>query len=74
MATKTKETLEIVFNLIDGRTSIMSIPDPKSGLTAADIETLTNVIVDKQIFSVKGVLISGVKDFYLRLVNVTTLG
>lgn len=73
MATTSKETLEIVFNLIDGRTSIMSIPEPKPGLTKAEVQTLGELIINKEIFQVKGVLMSKVKDFYVRQVNVTTL-
>lgn len=73
MATTTKDTLEIVFTLIDGRTSIMSIPEPKAGLSKSEVEVLANLIVSKQIFQVKGVLMSKVKDFYLRQVNTTTL-
>ncbi|BBB91683.1 MAG TPA: DUF2922 domain-containing protein [Methylomusa anaerophila] len=49
------KTLELVFRNAAGKEVVLSLPDPKDGLTLAEARTVMNDIVSKNIFSVKGV-------------------
>jgi len=47
-------TLQLSFTNADGRTSSISVADPKAGLTAAEVQTAMQTIISKNIFSTSG--------------------
>ncbi|MDF2875431.1 MAG: hypothetical protein K0R22_2114 [Sporomusa sp.] len=48
------KTLEMVFRTNAGKEAILSVPDPKDGLTLAEAQVVMQDIVTKNIFSIKG--------------------
>lgn len=47
-------TLQLSFTNADGRTSSISVADPKAGLTAAEVQTAMQTIISKNVFSTSG--------------------
>jgi hypothetical protein len=55
------EVLELVFELADGKTLTLSVPNPKNGLTAVEINTAMQTIVTANIFAREGAGIAAKK-------------
>lgn len=53
-------TLQLVFTNTEGRTASLSIPDPKPGLTAVEVQTAMQAIIDKNIFTSTGGAFTGI--------------
>jgi len=53
-------TLVLTFRLQNGKTFRLSIPDPKSNLTAQEVENAMNLIIQKNIFSVSAPIVEKV--------------
>ncbi|AZT89276.1 DUF2922 domain-containing protein [Caldicellulosiruptor changbaiensis] len=53
-------TLVLTFRLQNGKTFRLSIPDPKSNLTAQEVENVMNLIIQKNIFSVSAPIVEKV--------------
>jgi len=50
----------LTFRLQNGKTFRLSIPDPKSNLTAQEVENAMNLIIQKNIFSVSAPIVEKV--------------
>ncbi len=48
MATK---TLALSFQTVGGRNLLVSVPDPKDDLTAAEVQAAMGIVVQKNVFS-----------------------
>lgn len=46
---KTTNTLEMGFGTVDGKTKYVSIPNPKTGVTASGVRTAMQYIVDNAV-------------------------
>jgi hypothetical protein len=51
----TTVTLELKFGTADGKTRSLSVKNPKSGLTAAELQSAMASIIGLNVFEVKGV-------------------
>ena len=60
------KTLKIVFDLKDAKTATYSLPDPKDGLTKAEVQTATEAMLAKEFVLSGGTLATGVKDAYIQ--------
>ena len=54
MATVSKKVLRMSFNTAMGGTMTLTLPEPKAGITALEIETVMDQIVAKDIFLTSG--------------------
>lgn len=68
-----KKTLEMVFRNAAGAEATISIGDPKDGLTLAEVQTVMQDIIAKNIFSTKGGDLSDVVEARIRVLDVTQL-
>lgn len=48
------KTLEMVFRNAEGKEVVLSLADPRDNLTKAEVDTVMQAIVAKNIFSTKG--------------------
>ncbi len=53
------ETLQMIFSNVEGRNTTISVSDPDPALTALDVETVMDSVVDKNIFNTSGGDIEG---------------
>lgn len=53
-------TLVLTFRLQNGKTFRISIPDPKSGLTASEVDNVMNLIIQKNIFATSSPIVEKV--------------
>ena len=60
------KTLKLVFKLTDTQTTTVSIVDPKTGLTKAEVETVMNDMIAKKALVVKGLHPKAIKAAYIR--------
>ena len=67
------KTLNMRVLLDNGRTTAMSIADPKNDLTRATVEPVMQTIVDKSALSVSEAFAVGIKSAVIREVNETKL-
>ena len=59
-------TLKTVLTLGDtGKTLTLSLPDPKDGLTRAEVDTAIGKAIDNDIIVVNGTAASGIKKAYI---------
>ena len=59
-------TLKTVLNLGDtGKTLTLSLPDPKDGLTRAEVDTAMAKAIDNDLISVNGNIASSIKKAYI---------
>lgn len=65
-------TLVLTFRLQNGKTFRLSIPEPKSNLTASEVDNVMNLIIQKNIFATSSPIVEKVS---ARIVdrNVNTL-
>ena len=67
------KTLEMTFKDSTGKNVMISIPNPKDGLTLAQVDTVMEDIIDKNIFvTTNGNLVDAV-EAKIRVVDVTVL-
>ena len=69
-----KETLLIEFQLENNKKTTISIPDPRTDVTKADVATAAEEIVNKQAILSAGVPVVAFKRAYIRAVQETELG
>ena len=60
------KTLKIVFHLKDQKTSMLSIADPKDGLTKAEVQAAADEIIAKDFILAGGSAATSVKEFYIQ--------
>ena len=70
MATTTKKVLRMTFNNAMGGTASITLPDPKEGITTAEIEAAMDLIIAKNIFLGTGGAMISKSD--IKIVNTTT--
>jgi hypothetical protein len=70
MATSTKKVLRMSFNTSLGGAMTITLPDPKAGITAAEIEAVMDQIIAKDIFLTSGGALLSKRD--VKIVNTTT--
>lgn len=58
--------LKIVFTLKDQKTATYSIPDPKDGLTKAEVTAATDAMIAKDFIRSRGFGAVDVKDAYIQ--------
>ncbi|CAA7603165.1 Protein of unknown function (DUF2922) [Acididesulfobacillus acetoxydans] len=54
MPVTTRKVLRMTFNTATGKTVTLTLPDPKADLTAAQIETVMDQIIAKNLFTGQG--------------------
>jgi hypothetical protein len=70
MATSTKKVLRMTFNNASGGTVSLTLPEPKEGITTAEIEAVMDQIIAKNIFIGSGGAMISKSD--IKIVNTTT--
>ncbi|WP_088228868.1 DUF2922 domain-containing protein [Desulfosporosinus sp. FKB] len=70
MASTTKKVLRLTFNNAAGNAVTITMPQPKEGLTAADIEAVMDQIIAKNIFLTSGGELISKRD--VKIVDTTT--
>ncbi|KGK83256.1 hypothetical protein DP73_20030 [Desulfosporosinus sp. HMP52] len=70
MASTTKKVLRMTFNNASGKAVTISMPQPKEGLTVAEIETVMDQIITKNIFLTPGGELISKRD--VKIVDTTT--
>lgn len=70
MATSTKKVLRMTFNNALGGTVSITLPEPKEGITTAEIEAVMDQIIAKNIFLGAGGAMVSKSD--IKIVNTTT--
>ena len=53
------KTLQMVFLTSAGNETVISVTDPKDGLTLAQVQAVMQDIIDKNIFVIKGSALAG---------------
>ena len=67
------KTLNMRFALDNGRTTAVSLADPKPDLTREQVEPAMQTIIDKTALSVSNAVPTGIKSAVIREVNETKL-
>ena len=67
------KTLEMTFRTTGGREVVMSLPEPKDTLTLAQVQTVMQTILTKNLFSTKTGDLTQIVDAKVRVLDVTTL-
>ena len=67
------KTLEMTFKDSAGKNVMISIPNPKDGLTLAQVDTVMQDIIDKNIFVTTNGNLVDVVEAKIRVVDVTVL-
>jgi hypothetical protein len=70
LATSTKKVLRMTFNNTKGSAVTITLPQPKAGLIAAEIETVMDQIIAKNIFITSGGELISKRD--ARIIDTTT--
>lgn len=70
MASTSKKVLRMTFNSALGSAVSITLPDPKADLTAAQIETVMDQIIAKDIFLTSGGALVSKRD--VKIVDTTT--
>lgn len=66
-------TLKIAFDLPNKKTFTLSIADPKDGITKAEVQSVAEDIISKQVFLVDGAALQSVKSIKLYSSSSTVL-
>ena len=53
------ETLQMIFSNVEGRNTTISVGDPDPEITALDVETVMDSIIDRNVFETSGGDING---------------
>lgn len=48
------QTLELRFNTVNGKTLTLSVSEPKEGITASEVATVMQTIIDQDVFHNEG--------------------
>lgn len=67
------KTLEMTFRTEQGKEVVLNLPNPKDGITLAEVQTVMNSILSKNIFTTKTGNLAQVVDAKLRVLDVTPL-
>lgn len=67
------KTLNMRFTLENGKTTTVSLAQPKDDLTRANVEPVMQAVVDKQAIRVKEATATGIKGAVIREVNETKI-
>ena len=67
------KTLNMKFALENGKTTTVSVPQPKENLEREDVEPVMQTIIDKQAIRVKEANATEIKSAVIREVNETKL-
>lgn len=67
------KTLTMRFTLANGKTSAMSVPEPKDDLERDDVEPVMQTVVDNQVILVNQAVPAAIKAAVIREVNETKL-
>ena len=67
------KTLEMTFKDTLGKNVMLTIPNPKDGLTLAQVDTVMQDIIDKNIFATTNGNLVDVVEAKIRVVDVTVL-
>ena len=59
-------TLKLVFSLDNEKTSICSLADPREDLTAAEVQTAMEAIIDENVLLVGEARPVGIKNYYIQ--------
>lgn len=70
MATTTKKVLRMSFNSAMGSAVTITLPDPKAGITAQEIEAVMDLIIAKDIFFGNGGALISKRD--IKIVDTVT--
>ncbi|ADY55399.1 hypothetical protein Sgly_1073 [Syntrophobotulus glycolicus DSM 8271] len=70
MATSTNKIVRMVFSTQTGSTFSITLPQPRESLTAAEAETVMDLVISKNIFTTSGGDLTGKRD--LKIVDTTT--
>ena len=62
MAISTSKNLRLVFNTTAGSSFTITLPEPKEDLTAAQVETVMDLIIAKDVFTTSGGNITAKRD------------
>lgn len=73
MADTNTKTLEMVFQTAGGKTVTVAVKDPKDGLTLAEVQTVMNTIIAKNIFSSTSGDLVAIQEAQIRQLAVTEL-
>lgn len=65
--------LYLVFDLDNGKTMTLAVPNPKDDIVAADINPVAAQLVADEIFLVNEAKITAIKDAYVRTVEVQSI-
>lgn len=67
------KTLNMKFALENGKSTTVSVPQPKDNLEREDVEPVMQTIIDKQAIRVKEANVTEIKSAVIREVNETKL-
>jgi len=70
MAITTTKNLRLVFDTTAGSSFTITLPEPKEALTAAEIETVMDLVISKDIFTTSGGNLTGKRD--IKIVDTVT--
>lgn len=73
MADTNTKTLEMIFKTQGGRSVTVAVKDPKEGLTLAEVQTVMNTIIAKNIFSSTSGDLVAVQEAQIRQLAITEL-
>lgn len=62
-------TLKMVLSMSNEKSFTLSLPDPKEGLTRAEVSTCADEIIDKQVFLSSGATPEELTDAYIEEVR-----
>lgn len=70
MAVTTNKVLRLTFETAGGKTFSLTIPDPKENLQKADVETVMEMVIEKNILITSSGELTKIRD--IRIINTTT--
>lgn len=68
-----EQTLELVFKNEEGDTKVVSVVDPRDGITAADAQAAMEIILAADVFETSGGKLAEIVEARLRITQVTVL-
>lgn len=70
MATSTQKILRLTFENAGGRTTSITLPEPREALTSAEIEAVMDLVIAKNIFTTTGGDLTAKRD--IKIIDTTT--
>lgn len=68
-----EQTLELVFKNEEGDTKVVSVTDPREGVTAAEATAAMEIILAADVFETSGGMLTEIVEARLRVTQVTVL-